>query len=195
MRTTLLLFSLCATLALAADPQIGDSRDDVIKKAGKPTGRLALGSREILDYAHGQVELTDGVVSSLKWLTNEELARKQSRDRRAAQAAAEAQRHKIYLGETERDRLLADPGLKTNTPAARVAAWKDFTANYPEVPPPQDYKTAEEEVSKEEATTSETVSAAPAKPKPKLSSSKRRRYQRAGDTNMVDIVKRPDDEP
>jgi hypothetical protein len=55
-------------------------------------------------------------------------------------------------------------------------------------------KVREQVQADEEAARKAQLEQSEPKPKPRLSASKRRRYRRAGDTNMVDIASPPGDE-
>ena len=58
---------LMASLSLRAlAVQVGDSRPTVVAELGEPTSKLSAGSREILKYPEGRVELVDGKVSEIR---------------------------------------------------------------------------------------------------------------------------------
>jgi len=47
-------------------PSKGDSREDVIRVLGKPSGIMQSGGREVLVYPWGNVWIVDGVVAGVE---------------------------------------------------------------------------------------------------------------------------------
>jgi thiol-disulfide isomerase/thioredoxin len=54
----------CATTAFAL--QVGDTREAVIAEMGEPQSKMSVGKREILNFATGRVEITNGTVSEYR---------------------------------------------------------------------------------------------------------------------------------
>ena len=181
-------FFLLATLLLLAapgradDPQPGDDRASVLQQLGKPRGRMHMGDRETLVYDRGLVELSTGVVSKVKLVTAEEVAAREAARAEAARVAEVARRERVAAGEKAREELLADAALKTNSPAAQVAAWQQFQREHPDVAPPAEFQqaVAAQQAVERKAADAAALAAVRQEPKPRLSSSKRRKLSRSG---------------
>ena len=189
MKKLLLLttFLLLADTGAAEDPQPGDDRQSVIQQLGKPRGRMRMGDRETLVYDRGMVELSTGVVSKVNLVTAEEVAAREAARAEAARLAELAWRARVEEGERAREALLEDTALKTNSPAAQVAAWQQFQREHPDVAPPAEFQQAmaAQAAAERKAAEAAALAAARQEPKPRLSSSKRRKLSRSG----------PEDEP
>jgi hypothetical protein len=100
---------------------------------GEARGYMAYGSTEVLMYERGRVELKDGVVSSVRLISEEELARRKEEQERQ-RLAEEERRALLYVeGTALRDKKLEDV-LFTSAPAAeRMAYWRTFRSRYPMV--------------------------------------------------------------
>ena len=68
IRLALILAAAC-TWAAAEDPVVGNERAEVIKRIGKPAGKMTMRGHETLVYERGVVELTSGVVTRVKLVT------------------------------------------------------------------------------------------------------------------------------
>ena len=168
--------------ARAEDPQPGDARASVLQQLGKPRGRMRMGDRETLVYDRGLVELSTGVVSKVKLVTAEEVAMREAARAEAARVAELAWRERVAAGEQAREALLEDAALKTNSPAAQVAAWQQFQREHPDVAPPAEFQQAlaAQQAADRKAAEAAALAAARQEPKPRLSSSKRRKLSRSG---------------
>ena len=184
MKKLLLLASLLllADPVWADDPQPGDDRASVLQQLGKPRGRMRMGDRETLVYDRGLVELSTGTVSKVKLVTAEEVAARETARAEAARAAEAAWRDRVAAGEKAREALLEDAALKTNSPAAQVAAWQEFQREHPDVAPPAEFQQAlaAQQAAERKAAEAAALAAARQEPKPRLSSSKRRKLSRSG---------------
>jgi hypothetical protein len=187
----LLALILLASASRGDEPRIGDTREVVIKKIGKPVGRLSMGDKEILSYPRGFVEFRDGGVTAVKMIGAEEAAALQQKREQAALSAATESAQRVQEGKDERNRLMEDPDFANKSAAEKVAVWEEFRRKYPDVSVPDEYNQAVGQARTGASGAAPEVTAEERKPKPKLSSSKRRRYVRAHDTNMVDFGESP----
>lgn len=137
------LFAACAlsiaTLAQAADPAPGDSREQVLAKLGTPTGHISVGDLERLFFERGEVTLTRGSVTSVKLLTRRQW--EQSERERLASAkekAREAGRTQTARAESRRrgaealTLLLDDARWKEADPQGRLEILARFAKSFPE---------------------------------------------------------------
>lgn len=189
MRTVLFLaMVLCALPAISDDAVVGDSRADVMKKHGRPTGRVRLEDREILYYFRGYIELRDGTTTAVKLDSVNEADRKR-REREGAQLAADAEyRERMIEAEEEKNRLLSDADFKTNSAAVQATMWNEFKEKYPDAVMPEEYNKVVDQKQKDEAAAAAQIAEAQPTVYPKLSGSKRKKYRRAHNTNRVEIV-------
>lgn len=186
--------ALLSGAASAADPQPGDARAAVVRQLGRPQGSLLREDQEILWYERGSIELTDGAVTLVKLMTPDQLRQQKRTAEERAREEAERQAALRRDAEAERDRMASDTNLTSKTASEQVKAWEEFNRRYPMVATDTQTEKLREQARKDEEAAQAQLEQSQPKPKPKLSASKRRRYRRAGDTNMVDIAAPPGDD-
>ena len=166
--------------AFSADPQIGESKDEVIEQLGKPQGKMLMRNKEVLFYERGTVELTDGHVSTSKLLSAQGLYQeklKKAQDQKAAEARQEQLREE---GEKEKKRILSDASFTNKPPQEQLSYWEDFKKKYPGVVVENEAQQAATQVQKQRATAQViNTPTEPKEPPKKYSSSKRRKAQRS----------------
>lgn len=163
----------------AADPKIGDSKDQVLDALGNPKGRMLMKNIEAFFYDRGSVELTGGQVSAVKLISEEQLAQKKAnqieQDRRNA-----AEREKLMAeGAVEKERMLADAAFARKPPAEQVDAWRKFAARYPGVSVEAEVQALNAELAAEAQKKAALAAPRAEEPLPKLSSSKLRKLRRS----------------
>lgn len=128
------LFALMTAVGACAGVGPGASLDEVRAVLGKPNGQMQLGSRQVLFYERGSVELSAGRVTRVDWRSEEEQAVWAAREERL-QTQLSAQRSQSQAeGTALRDRKLADAAFLASPVAYQVAFWEDFSRRYPAVP-------------------------------------------------------------
>lgn len=125
-------------LALAVEINPGDSLKSVISSLGMPNGQAQLGNKLVLFYDRGQVQLIDGRVTNLNFLSPEAFAAQQAQTAQAAQLRAQ----RVAEGEALKAKKLADPAFASAPPAYQLAFWEDFRQRYPEVSCDDEYNLA-----------------------------------------------------
>lgn len=146
--TTAAYFLIClltfAHLAAAAadnaappQPEIGDSEAAVIEALGEPAGNILLREKTLLLYPRGEITLRDGRVTAVDLMDTEAFAahqadlRKEREEWLAKQEAAEAARieegRQIKAGKRSSSQFVKLPAED------RIAFWRRFQKNYPEV--------------------------------------------------------------
>lgn len=132
-------FLLIAPLvSIAADVAVGDSLESVRSNLGIPRGNLKTGSRDVLYYDRGEVEVRSGVVIRVSLRSEEEQAAFDAR--RTAEALRAREEREILRarltaeGEELKARKLADPSFQASPPGYQVAFWEDFSRRYSDVP-------------------------------------------------------------
>jgi hypothetical protein len=139
MKTIAFLLLLAAPmLAHAIEIHLGASLADVRAALGAPNGYAQVNNHLTLFYDRGQVQLLDGRVISSDFLSPEDFAAKQARDKAAA---AQAAQH-MAEGQALKAQKLADPNFTSAPPAYQLAFWQDFRGRYPEVPCDDEYNLA-----------------------------------------------------
>ena len=188
MRTTSLLAVLFCILALAPvradEVKPGDDRATIVAKLGKPTGKMMLGGREILNYGRGYVQLVNGTATVVKIVSPEEAMYIQRQRHEQARLRGEEQAAREQAMQEARDTVLNDEGFKTNAPADRLKALDQLRQEHPNVDVSEAYQQAQAEEKKAlEEEQAALKKKADEEPKPKLSASKRRKMKRAVDEN------------
>jgi hypothetical protein len=139
MKTIAFLLLLAAPmLAHATEIHLGDSLADVRSALGAPNGYAQVNNNLTLFYDRGQVQFVDGRVISSDFLSPEDFAAKQARDKAAAAQAAQ----RMAEGQALKAQKLADPNFTSAPPAYQLAFWLDFRVRYPEVPCDDEYNLA-----------------------------------------------------
>lgn len=178
------LMMVLTTAALAADPKVGDTREQVMDLLGNPKGRMATGGNEVLVYDRGTVDLAGGKVTSVKLVTEGELAAREAAAARQARLDEERHRKLVAEGTAEKGRVLADPEFAKKTPAEQAAYWREFSSKYPGVDIKGISQAAEQALQEDERKKQEAERAAAIasqkleQPPPRLSSSKARKAYR-----------------
>jgi hypothetical protein len=116
---------------------LGDSLATVRAALGAPNGQMQLGNKLILTYDCGQVQLTDGKVTSTNFLSTEDFAVQQTQ---AAQRQAEC----TTEGQALKARVLADPAFIYAPVAYQFSFWQNFRQLYPDVPCDDQYNRAQQ---------------------------------------------------
>ncbi len=153
MNTMKTKFSIVLTVLLgsgwfvgASALEFGDSLNQVIEELGQPDGYVKLEGSQILYYARGRVELTNGKVTLAELVSAEE-----AEARRIREAEAQAQRQeelrllreqRYAEGKVALEAKISDTAFQQASSTQRIAYWETFKRNYPEVPLPEDYYTA-----------------------------------------------------
>lgn len=122
-----------APLLAAADVVVGETAGAVHAALGDPTGQVRQGARQVLYYAHGSVELTDGRVTRVDLRTPAEQAAVEAREARLRADVEARRRRLIEEGTALRDRKLADAGFLAAPLSYQVGFWEDFARRYPGV--------------------------------------------------------------
>ena len=134
----------------AANIQIGDSREKVLKVLGHPQGQMAVGGGLLLLYQRGTVTIQKGEVTGTTIVPEAEYQaerdRKQREEAARKAAGAVARKKRIAQGTVVRRRQLADDKFLAKPAAARLAYWRGFQKKYPEVSVADKIKPLAEEV-------------------------------------------------
>lgn len=129
------IFSCCLSHAAIL---AGTTRDQAIAELGAPTGTIVMGTREVLYYDRGTVELRDGKVVRANLVTPEEARQRREAEARAYQQWLRAEAERIARrkaeGEQELKRMLNDPAFLIEDAESQLEIWQDFMRKYPEVP-------------------------------------------------------------
>jgi hypothetical protein len=137
MKTPVLSAALLALMTAAlsgAEVSPGASLDEVRATLGKPNGQMQLGSRQVLLYERGSVELNAGRVTRVDLRSEEEQAALAAREERLQSQLSAQRSHSLAEGTALRDRKLADAAFLASPVAYQVAFWEDFSRRYPAVP-------------------------------------------------------------
>ncbi|HET7535067.1 MAG TPA: hypothetical protein VFJ90_01335, partial [Candidatus Didemnitutus sp.] len=122
-------FALPVMALGAALVQPGDKLEEVYASVGKPKGRAAQGEREMLYYDRGEIELRDGVVTRVAFLSDDEFSEREAR----RVEAEERQRVANAEGAEIKAQRLTDASFQKASPAVQLAYWQDFARRYPGV--------------------------------------------------------------
>ncbi len=117
----------------AALPERGDSRDEIIRKLGPPDGTAWTGDREVLQYPRGRVFLHGGLVHSVDMMPADAFRARQARNARESEKAAAKADRRRNEGKALRLATLADPDFRQLPADDRLAFWRQFAAEYPEI--------------------------------------------------------------
>lgn len=152
---------LAAILVLFAVPlfapavQLGDTMEDVRNELGRPTGTMKVGNTEILTYDRGEVELVDGKVVSADLISADQAKAENERRQAEEQARREreqARREELRVEGLEvYERKVNDQAFMNAPASERVAFWKRFKKQYPDVPLGDEYAQAQREYEMEVA--------------------------------------------
>jgi hypothetical protein len=138
----ILLLLAAPVLAHAIDIHPGDSLADVQSTLGPPRGQAQLSDRLVLFYDRGQVQLVDGRVISLDFLSPEDFSALQAQRTADNARATQLRVQRITEGQALKARKLADPNFASAPPAYQLSFWQDFRLRYPEVPCNDEYNLA-----------------------------------------------------
>ncbi|HBA84509.1 MAG TPA: hypothetical protein DCZ95_10485 [Verrucomicrobia bacterium] len=143
--------SLCAASEIAA----GDSLAAVMEVLGPPPGEVAVGSRTLLYYERGRVELWDGKVVAADLISPQEADARRIKRQQAAELARKAdeeRRAQLKLkGRALLEKKLSDPAFLASPAGRRAAFWENFMRDYPDVPVQAEYAAALAEQRMDEA--------------------------------------------
>ncbi len=145
--TAALLLTAGTALADATDMvRVGDSLETVRAVLGRPDSFIGIGSRQVLHYERGKVELYDDRVVDVDLVSAEEAEarrlRREEEQFRLAQQLLERRLAQEAEGRALRDRQLTDTAFLGSPPSRRIAFWQDFARRYPDVALPPDYDQA-----------------------------------------------------
>ncbi len=129
IRFTLLSMVVLLPMRLMADIQPGSKAEDVYSELGAPRGQAAVGERQLLYYDRGEVELQDGVVTRVAFLSDKELA---NREAHRAEIAERLEASNAE-GEAIKAQKVADLTFQKAPPSVQLAFWQDFARRYPGV--------------------------------------------------------------
>ncbi|HTB79513.1 MAG TPA: hypothetical protein VK717_01360 [Opitutaceae bacterium] len=137
---TLAVLLLFATPMLAStiEVHLGDSLAEVRSTLGAPHGQAQVGSKLVLFYDTGQVQLVDDRVTRSDFLSPDELAAQRAEDARLARLQAQH----MTEGEALKAKKLADPAFTSAPRSYQLEFWQDFRRQYPEVSCDDEYKLA-----------------------------------------------------
>ena len=191
IRVSWVLALLICTHGLAGSVQaenarVGDTVEQVRDKMGRPTGEAHRGEMLLLQYDRGTVETYEGYVVKVDLVTPAQLRVQREKSERAMAKHARAMKaqrdQRIAEGKRELTRIEGDEEFAEKSAADQVDYWEQFKKKYPEVPLPDAYNTASEELAKEEEAArkqaEEEALAAKPKPTPRYSSHQRRKMAR-----------------
>lgn len=130
----LLALTLSAAPFAVAAVDTGATLDEVKVALGTPNGQMRLGERQMLYYARGSVELTNGRVTRVAMLSAEEHQAQLAREERLVAERETRRTQLIEEGTALRDRKLADETFRSAPVAYQVSFWEDFARRYPGVP-------------------------------------------------------------
>jgi hypothetical protein len=133
----LLALGLARSLSAANEPDVerGESIPAVIAKLGEPEGQFQQGGILTFYYSRGRVDFTDGIVVKSSLVSSDEARQiRQTRERGAADQRQRAQVEQDRLtraGAIELTKRLQDKSFAAQPAEARLAAWQDFSRQYP----------------------------------------------------------------
>jgi len=138
MKAVTLAFLVSLSLGLsAAEVRLGDSFGAVKAVLGEPRGQVRTGSRQLLYFDRGEVELQTGAVSRVALLSGDEYSALETKRAAAAMRMREQQEARFGQLRDEGRRImarrLADPVFQAATPTDQVGFWEDFSRRYPDV--------------------------------------------------------------
>jgi hypothetical protein len=154
------LYSLILMIVLpltmsARDVAIGDSAVQVREVMGAPRGQVHVGSRDLLYFDRGEVELNDGQVSRVGLRTPEEQNIFESKQAAATARTDEARNRLMEEGRVLMASKLSDPVFQATPYSYQVSFWENFSHRYPDVSPAEQLLVVRsrlaEQVAKEEA--------------------------------------------
>jgi hypothetical protein len=128
---------ILSSTALAADPEIGATFAEVRAALGLPKGLAKAGTRQLLYFDRGQVEMTDGAVTHVALRSEEAQIAHETKILAAetrARETAELRRTELRAkGEALLAAKLADAHFNAAPLAYQVAYWEKFARTYPGV--------------------------------------------------------------
>lgn len=138
MKATSLIFLVVFPLTLMAEEvKIGDSLDQVRIALGEPRGRAQMGSRELLSFERGEVELNAQVVTRVALRSEEAqtaFATKRAATESRVREEQETRRTRLTAeGETLKATKLADKTFQSAPIRIQLEYWRNFAVQYPSV--------------------------------------------------------------
>ena len=128
-----LALAVSTTSLVAAEVAPGVSLDEALATLGAPRGRLQVGSRNLMYYERGEIEVQAGRVTRVDLRTPEEHAALLARAEQQRGERETRRREWLAAGEAERDRKLADENFRAAPLAYQVSYWQNFARRYPDV--------------------------------------------------------------
>lgn len=132
-----------------ADVGPGVSREVVVRELGQPEQMIRINDRQIWYYERGRVDLEGSVVVNAELVSEEEAVVRRERlereRREREQAERERREARLARGLLIQEEKLGDALFLAEPTAKRLAFWRTFKRNYPEVPLAEDYYAALEE--------------------------------------------------
>ena len=118
---------------LAGEVKRGDSTEEVRAALGVPRGQSRLGTRELLYFDRGEVELSAGLVTRVA--LRSEQAQAVLETKRATETDRFRQKQELLAteGAALKARMLADPAFQATPLSYQVAFWQNFARKYPMV--------------------------------------------------------------
>jgi hypothetical protein len=181
-----------ASPAWAAEVELGATRAEVIDKLGEPAGVVMMRDIEVLFYSRGQVDLRDGEVVRSTILSEAEYEAEQQRLAEEAEArrkaAEEAAARRAEEGRQRLQEIQDEDTLAGRSASQRLAFWRGFQKQYPEVNVRSEIRAAEAEVQAQQHAAivfEGRVQEELAKPPPGLSGSQLRKFRRGRSESAV----------
>ena len=125
-----IVLSSLAPAGAAFEVALGDDLDAVTAALGEPQGYMLTGTRAVLTYERGKVELRDDKVVSVD-LVSPDVAAARKTEAEAARRQREAQQ--AARGTRLRDAKLDDPEFLFLPPTQQFAFWRSFRQQYPAI--------------------------------------------------------------
>ena len=154
---------LCrADVEMPAD--VGETLGVVEARLGPPMSYFGIGDRLVYYYEAGRIEFTNAVVAAMEWRSPEALEEEARRREEVAALRRQRERdeaeRRIKEGLEVLETTLQDPDFQASSAARRVAFWRRFRDQYPDIPAAREYQSALFELAREERTAAEEARAA-----------------------------------
>jgi len=124
-------------LAAYSIPELGATRESIIKSLGEPIGSIELRDKELLLYPQGEITLKSGKATQIDLMAADAFAADQKRleQERAEWEIAQAKmiKERTKQGEAVKADKLADLRFNGLPPQDQVTFWRNFQNTYPEV--------------------------------------------------------------
>lgn len=137
LRKFLIPAALLWTLTTTAEVNLGDSLQEVKESIGEPVGTVALREKMLLLYPQGEITIKNDVVIHFDLMSDEEFAADQIRLQTEREQWQKEQKQariaRIAQGKALKADRLQSSSFTAKSAEDRLAFWRRFQVNYPEI--------------------------------------------------------------